>query len=965
MARPAARRTAALGAARPRRRPARGSPPTSPPAGGRWRRRDRRDPAGRPHPAGPRRPRGRRHCHGLGPARHAHRRGAGPLRHVVRRGGLPRARDPVGHRAGAARPRATRSTSSLAARSTTPAAHHRWADPARAGTPRGRPSTSSATWASRVEVRPSPWRLERHDGSLISEWLDGWVGAAVEQRPSLATAGRATTSRDAPTDLEHGRAHRHRGARRPAGRPTPVAAVSRLADPVTTEGSLLPPREAGPATSARCAGGRARRPGSPARRAVVDRGPRAGRLGRGDRVRRRDRHARAAPELAAPAQPAGAGRPRHALAGTDGLRCRRPDRRGAAGLPLRPPPWWPSACRPWRSTPSTVGWPGAPARSASSGHASTARSTRSSSSCSASPPAHGRLGVLAAGLVRYAFAVAGWVPAVDARPLEFRYWRKVVTAAVGIAAHRRASPTCCPPAADHARRARRARPARRVVRPRRVVAVAPPGTRDARACAAPVVAAATAAAAAASWPRRLRDRCSRWRWCGSRSSRRPGRTGSPPAPSCGCRWRPWPSPSSPWSLSKRWGRAVTVVRRHRPGGRHPAQGARHRGLHGARPAVQRGDRPQRARLRLRLPALLARAVGRVGQRGRRPSSRSAPPWPACRWAVGRLSGVVSRHRARSTRAVVAVAVVWGVCALTGLQVSAGGPIAAADTAPFVADKVRAATAAYRDEAGLRARAGGGPPPRPGLRRPVGPGRQGRRARLRRELRSGRRRRARVGRHPHPAGQRHRTAAAAWAGRHPVAGSPPRPSVAAAGSPTPRSSPGSPWVTRCATTGCCRARGRRSARPSRRAGWRTVAVLPVDPRTLARGQGASTASTGSTTGRPRLRRAGVRLLGDARPVHPRRVRPAGARPRRRTARHGRGRAHLEPRAVGAAADHGRPGRCSATGRSSTAHPGGCRDGGRSCGATGPTCPARTAPRSPTRSPACWRSWRGTPPTTSSS
>ena len=67
------------------------------------------------------------------------------------------------------------------------------------------------------------------------------------------------------------------------------------------------------------------------------------------------------------------------------------------------------------------------------------------------------------------------------------------------------------------------------------------------------------------------------------------------------------------------------------------------------------------------------------------------------WAVGRLGRAVSRHRARSARVVVAVAVVWGVCALSGLQVSPGGPVAAADAGPFVAAKVRAATAAYRDQ----------------------------------------------------------------------------------------------------------------------------------------------------------------------------------------------------------------------------------------------------------------------------
>jgi hypothetical protein len=57
---------------------------------------------------------------------------------------------------------------------------------------------------SRVEVRPSPWQLGADHGALISQWLGGWVGAAVEQRPELAQAGaRYLAHRRA--DLEHGR----------------------------------------------------------------------------------------------------------------------------------------------------------------------------------------------------------------------------------------------------------------------------------------------------------------------------------------------------------------------------------------------------------------------------------------------------------------------------------------------------------------------------------------------------------------------------------------------------------------------------------------------------------------------------------------------------------------------------------------------------------------------------------------
>jgi SAM-dependent methyltransferase len=36
-----------------------------------------------------------------------------------------------------------------------------------------------------TQVRPSPWRLGPHEADLIAEWFDGWVGAAIEQCPTL------------------------------------------------------------------------------------------------------------------------------------------------------------------------------------------------------------------------------------------------------------------------------------------------------------------------------------------------------------------------------------------------------------------------------------------------------------------------------------------------------------------------------------------------------------------------------------------------------------------------------------------------------------------------------------------------------------------------------------------------------------------------------------------------------------
>ena len=44
----------------------------------------------------------------------------------------------------------------------------------------------AAGW--RVRTAPTPWRLGAADGPLAAEWFDGWVDAAVEQRPDLATA---------------------------------------------------------------------------------------------------------------------------------------------------------------------------------------------------------------------------------------------------------------------------------------------------------------------------------------------------------------------------------------------------------------------------------------------------------------------------------------------------------------------------------------------------------------------------------------------------------------------------------------------------------------------------------------------------------------------------------------------------------------------------------------------------------
>lgn len=49
-------------------------------------------------------------------------------------------------------------------------------------------ATAEAFRRSGVSVltRPSPWRLGPDQADLIAVWLDGWLGAACEQRPDLA-----------------------------------------------------------------------------------------------------------------------------------------------------------------------------------------------------------------------------------------------------------------------------------------------------------------------------------------------------------------------------------------------------------------------------------------------------------------------------------------------------------------------------------------------------------------------------------------------------------------------------------------------------------------------------------------------------------------------------------------------------------------------------------------------------------
>ncbi len=66
-------------------------------------------------------------------------------------------------------------------------------------------------------------------------------------------------------------------------------------------------------------------------------------------------------------------------------------------------------------------------------------------------------------------------------------------------------------------------------------------------------------------------------------------------------------------------------------------------------------------------------------------------------SVSRVAGVVARHRRWGVRSVTSLAVVWTVCAVLGLSVVPGEPIAAADAGRFATGQVSATAAGLRAE----------------------------------------------------------------------------------------------------------------------------------------------------------------------------------------------------------------------------------------------------------------------------
>ena len=77
-------------------------------------------------------------------------------------------------------------------------------------------------------------------------------------------------------------------------------------------------------------------------------------------------------------------------------------------------------------------------------------------------------------------------------------------------------------------------------------------------------------------------------------------------------------------------------------------------------------------------------------------------------AVGRLTRPLARRRGTAARWIGALTVVWVAAAVAGVRVGAVGPVAAAGVGPYVVGKVRAAEVALRDQARFDAAVGVGP-----------------------------------------------------------------------------------------------------------------------------------------------------------------------------------------------------------------------------------------------------------------
>ena len=66
-------------------------------------------------------------------------------------------------------------------------------------------------------------------------------------------------------------------------------------------------------------------------------------------------------------------------------------------------------------------------------------------------------------------------------------------------------------------------------------------------------------------------------------------------------------------------------------------------------------------------------------------------------SVGRLTRLLARHHQRSVRTVTGLGVIWIACAVSGVQIGAGGPIASTSASRLAIGEVHATTAGLRDQ----------------------------------------------------------------------------------------------------------------------------------------------------------------------------------------------------------------------------------------------------------------------------
>ena len=116
-------------------------------------------------------------------ARRPHPRGDRCSRRRLCRGRLSRPADAVGGGARRARPHRIRWTRRSPRRSTPISGGAVCSGRTRSRSHARRSPNTGAT----VRLNPSPWRLGPEQAALTEQWLRGWVGAAVEERPELAT----------------------------------------------------------------------------------------------------------------------------------------------------------------------------------------------------------------------------------------------------------------------------------------------------------------------------------------------------------------------------------------------------------------------------------------------------------------------------------------------------------------------------------------------------------------------------------------------------------------------------------------------------------------------------------------------------------------------------------------------------------------------------------------------------------